>query len=113
MHVYDYLLALHPSAFAYRDGIKKIGVGRGGKGGKGRVALSAPVWPVTRGRQGPGASYCQVVEAPVALAFSRENGHPIRGQTSEDDRRWSITQGGRGGDTRETEGPTTGATPRG
>ena len=49
----------------------------------------------------------------MALAFSRENGHPIRGQTSEDDRRWSITQGGRGGDTRETEGPTTGATPRG
>ena len=43
------------------------------------------------------------MEAPGPLAFARKKGHPIGDQTLEDDKRRSITQGGRGGNTRETE----------
>ena len=60
-------------------------------------------WTNSGGGRGPGASDCQGVEAPGPLACARKNGHLIGDQTSEYDRRQSITQGGRGGNTRETE----------
>ena len=46
---------------------------------------------------------CQEIEAPGPLVFVRQNVHPIRYQAPEDDMRRKITQGGRGGGTKETE----------
>ena len=51
--------------------------------------------------QGTGVSDGQGVEAPGTLAFAQKNGHLIGDQKIEDDRRRSITQGGRG-EQRET-----------
>ena len=66
----------------------------------------SPEWPSIKGWKGPGASECQEVGVPGPLYFARKNDHPSRYQVLEDDRRRRITQGGRGRDKTETEGPT-------
>ena len=81
----------------------------GWEGGGIWAAWTAPSWPSSRGRLWPGKIDCQGVEAPGPLAFMHKKIHPIRYQAPYYVSKQNIKHGGRGGDTRETEGQATGA----